>query len=166
MTNWVANRWDVAGAEADLDAFQRLLLPEPARPGLLDRFGGRPADPPAPDFDRVLPPPPGLGAEPGALADWRLAHWGTARPPLLQGFERAPGRARLAFATAWSHPAGVAAALASRLPPALVVEGAYVEEGNEHAGRFRLAGGICEDHEVPFTPAFFEEVTGEPLDEG
>lgn len=114
----------------------------------------------------MLPPPPDLLADPRAPADWRLDRWGTAHPPLAQSFERAPGRACLAFATAWSHPAGVVAALASRLPPRLVVDGAYVEAGNEHAGRFRLAEGGCEDVEVPFRPAFFEEVTGEPLDEG
>jgi hypothetical protein len=118
VTNWVANRWDASGAEPDLDAFLRLLLPEPARPGLLERLRGRGPIPAGPDFDRVLPPPPALLGNPAALADWRLAHWGTARPPLAPAVAREPGRVCLAFATAWSHPSGVVAALASGCRPA------------------------------------------------
>ncbi len=47
MTSRVAKRRGAAGAEADLDAFERLPLPERARPNVLAAF---------------------------ALTDWRLAH--------------------------------------------------------------------------------------------
>lgn len=174
MTNYVSNRWDVEGPEADLDAFEALVLTPEAAPaprlGLVARLGLRrqaPATrlPRGPDFDRIAPPPAVVAADPRALSEWRVEAWGTSRTAEAQSYARSPGRARLEFATAWAHPAGLVAALASRLPAGLVVAGAYVEPGNEVAGRFRVEGGRFEDEELPFTAAFYEEVTGEKLDD-
>lgn len=169
MSNHVSSRWLVEGAPADLDAFeQEALTPLPAPPGWLARLLGRAAPDPRArglDGDRIAPPPAGLDGT--ALRDWRLAHWGTQWLEVGAIWDRStPGRGVLRFETPWSPPDGLASALAPRLPPGLRVVGLAVEPGNELAWRFVITATAIRHEEVPFTAALYEEVTGEPLDEG
>lgn len=116
------------------------------------------------DPDRILPVPEGL--DEAAARTWRVEHWGVAWGPQMSGYEReGPTAARLTYDTPYASPDGLWAALAPRLPPTLIVEGEYVEPGNEFAGTFRIRRSTFEAREVPFTPELYTRLTGRVLEE-